>query len=363
MGNMLKMKFNKDYTIFRMIRCFFEIIRLLLFPPKLATLYEIHSNHSNFRFWAIIDRILCSIIGKLLRPLWRFLPQVIVYRLFVLPLFILYMVRLSLFSLRKNGKALNKLTGISLIHQFFWILEIVLENLGVQPERFYLYRLYLSQNSLYAKGTLDICNLIFLSNLTSLAQKRKAYRRYPRATMVNDKVQFINFLKRNNFPTSEIIAHFSLGNVEWAEHPICLPKQDLFIKPVRGNRSIGASVVIFNQESNQYKIQKPINPFTKQHSLDGYLEFPLRGDHLVRELREVSKTMPLLLERRFYSHSSLVYLCGEDESLVTARILTARELHGRSNFIFAYLRLSAHSGGIALPAFGGIAAIIDLTAV
>jgi len=362
MGNMLKINVHKDYTISRMFRCFHEIIRLLLFPPKLATLYKIHSDHSNFRFWSLIDRTLRSRMGKLLRPLWRFFPKLIVYRLFVLPLFLLFMIRRSLIALKsKDAKHLNKSTGISLIHQFFWILDVVLENLGIQPERFFLYRLYLSQNSLYAKGTLDINNIMFLANLASLAQRQKTTRRYPVTTITNNKLEFNDFLKRNNYPASEIIAHFSLGNVEWAEHPICLPKQDLFIKPVRGNRSIGASVVIFNQESNLYNIQKPINPFTKQHSLDGYPESPLSGDHLVRELRELSKTLPLLLEHRFHSHSSLVNLCGEDESLVTARILTARELHGRSNFIFAYLRLSAHTGGVALPAFGGIAALIDPT--
>lgn len=97
--------------------------------------------------------------------------------------------------------------------------------------------------------------------------------RHPDAA-INNKFKFNDFLKRNNFPASEIIAQFSGGKVDCAERPIRLPKQDLFIKPVRWNRSIGASVVIYNQESNQYNIQKPITPFPNKFSLDGYPESP-----------------------------------------------------------------------------------------
>jgi hypothetical protein len=190
-------------------------------------------------------------------------------------------------------------------------------------------------------------------------QKRNALKRYPGITITNNKVKFNKFLKRNNFPASEIIASFIGGQIKWAEHTISLPKQDLFIKPVGLKLSIGASTVIFSKESNQYNIQKPLNSFPKKSLVDGYPESPLSGDHLIKVLSELSTRLPLMLEYRFQSHSSLAYLCGEDESLATARIVTARDLHGPSNFIVAYLRLSDHRGGVALPAMGGIAAVID----
>jgi hypothetical protein len=337
-----------------MITTFFDMIRFLFFPPGLSTLYKIGSEYDYFRFWGLINEMGYRRYFKIIRPLWHFLPRFIVYRLFIIPYFLFYMIIKSIVA----SKSLNeKDIGNSTISQFFSILDSVLKNPGLFPDDFLTFNLHLPQNDVYAKGSVHNFHIRFLIDLLSFAQGSKTSPRF--SVLANNKLKFHDFLYKNRFPVAEIIAHFSEGKIDHVEHSVRLPKQDLFLKPVASTLSIGASVVIFDQESDKYQIQKPFKPFPARLSFDGYPQMPLTDEQLVKELTRLGKALPLLLQPKLNSHPSLVELCGEDESLVTARIITSKEVSGSSNLLMAFLRLSSKPGGAALPVSGGIAARID----
>lgn len=340
------------------IKAFVGIMHFFYFPPMLSTLNKIGSDYGNYRFWGLINEMGYRSFFKWIRPLWQLFPKVIAYRLFVVPYFLVYMIiKSSVASSSKRARHSDASADISTIHRFFLVLSVVLKNLGLFPEDFLTFNLHLPGNAPYAKGSIHNFHIRFLIDLVSFAQRRDVVSRF--SVLANDKLEFHDFLRKNRFPVAEIIAHFSEGTMDHEEYPLHLPKQDLFLKPVSSTLSIGASIVICDRESGKYHIQKPFKPFPERLSFEGYPYRPLTEKELIAELKRLGKSLPLLLQPKLKSHRDLAELCGEDESLVTARIITSREFAGASNLLMAFLRLSSRPGGAALPVSGGIAARIE----
>ena len=332
-----------------------KMMQFLCFPPKLSTLDHIGFVSENYRFWGLINQWGYRTFFSLVRPFWGLLPKAIVYRIFIVPFFIFYMVIKSAVASRST---VRDQTGIlSKRRRFFLILNVVFENPGILPEDFLIFNLHLPGNEAYARGCVQNFHISFLIDLASFAQGKHPPHRF--SILANNKVKFHDFIRKKKFPAAEIVRHFSKEETRLDDRPVSLPRQDLFLKPVALRLSIGASIVHYDEKACKYQIQEPFEPFPQRLAFDGYPLEPLTEKELVAELTRLGKTLPLMLQPRLRTHRDLVKLCGDEESLVTARIITAKDFHDGCHLLMAFLRLPSQPGGPALPVSGGLAVRID----
>lgn len=165
---------------------------------------------------------------------------------------------------------------------------------------------------------------------------------------VHNKVRYTERCEKHGIPTIPVVAVARHGRLRMTTaapgQDVCLPRQDLFVKPARGKGGDGA-------ES------------WRCTGADSYVNS--RGDatltafQLVEHIECLSREMPYLVNLRAFNHPDLADL--STGPLSTARILSIRNEHGEYEATDAVFRMSVEHGS-AVDNFhaGGIAANVDL---
>jgi len=334
-----------------MATCVLAVLRFLLFPPSLSTLDRVASDQKHFRFWSLLNELGYGSAGRFLRPLWRVFPRALVYRLVVVPLLAWHITRAS----RKASRSRHaKSLGIPANELFFKILTAMLTYPGLIPDDYFIYGLHLSANTCFAEQAADNLHVRFLVDLVTMDRPPTKDRF---SNVANDKRRFHDLVGGQGLPAAPILAVFG-KDVEWVDER-ALPERDLFVKPVSGTLSIGASIVSFDPGTRRYTIQKPAEPFPAKINFPGYPAESISGDDLVDVLTELGKKLPLMLQPKLHCHPALEKLTGSSQ-LTTCRIISARAIGSQAELLGAYLRMPSDARGSDAFASGGIGASLDL---
>lgn len=334
-----------------MAACLLEVVRFLFLPPRLSSLDRIASDQTHFRFWGLLNELGYGSTGRFLRPLWRHLPRTAVYRLIVVPLLTWHLARASLRASRsRHAEHLHAPAN----ELFSKILAAILRYPGLRPDDYFIYGLHLSANVLFAEKAADNLQTRFLVDLSTMDRPVTDHRF---SNVANNKREFHDLVRAHGFPAAKMLAVFD-KDIEWIEARE-LPGQDLFLKPVSGTLSIGASVVSFDGDSNQYQIQPPAVPFPKKQNVPDYPPGNLSGIELVEALKNFGKKVPLVIQPKLRCHPDLQKLTGSSQ-LATCRVISVRAIGSAPELLGAYLRMPADERGTDAFASGGIAASLDL---
>jgi hypothetical protein len=221
----------------------------------------------------------------------------------------------ALGEVRRHGKVVRNHTGISEWRQ--WIDQYVKAVWwGIAPHGYYLYNLYDATATQRVGWYLDNMNSSALAGLIDQAPERG------KATL-NDKAAFASLCAKHGLPTPRTLGIFQHGRLIGGEapDPNALPAADLFAKPKDMNR--GQDVRSWRYlESNCYQ---------------GGNGQVMSAAEIFQELREASRRVSFLLQRRYVNHPVLEQLSGE--VLCTTRVLTGRRPNGELSLLAAVLRM------------------------
>jgi len=334
-----------------MATCLLAVCRFLFFPPSLSTLDRVASDQTHFRFWSLLNELGYGSTGRFLRPLWKRLPRTLVYRPILVPLLTWHFARAA----RKASRSPHaKHLGPPANELFYDILTAVLKYPGLRPDDYFIYGLHLRANTPFAEKAADNLDVRFLVDLAAIDRPRTKQRF---SNVANDKRRFHDLVREHGFPAAPVLAVFH-EKVEWIDERE-LPRRDLFVKPISGTLSIGASLVSFDAGTNRYTIHKPAEPFPAALNFPGYPGESLPGDDLIGVLTELGKKLPLMLQPKLKCHPSIEKLTGSSQ-LTTCRVISARVIGSHAELLGAYLRMPADARGSDAFASGGIAASLDL---
>jgi hypothetical protein len=269
------------------------------------------------------------------------------YRVVVLPLILLFVVRTALVSLRVKGAGVKQREGMTLTEQLLQMIHVCLSNWGhLVPEDYYVYALYRPEQRRFAAASGHNLHVRGLIDLGIVALGGKTDERF--SSLLTDKVRFHRFCRDKGFPTPSSTAVFSGSDVRWLDADEgAIPPRDLFVKPVGGAVGSGTSRVFFLQGEDAFR-------------LDG--DDPslcLDRAALVERLEELSVAEPLLLQDRLDNHPELARLVGAN-TLCTLRVFTVRILPDSFEQVAAFLRFPLRDVASDNFAAGGLACVVDL---
>jgi len=235
----------------------------------------------------------------------------------------------------RNGRKIARGYGRSMTRQFLDQLWLYMKA-GILPPWYYIYSLYEGSVRSGLAGFLTRCE-------TKLGVYQMLH--HQSSELLGDKWAFARHCERNALPAIPVFALLREGVISG---PACsaarLPRQDLFVKPVRGRGGTGA-------ERWDYIGAECY------HRMDG-LEADAAG--LLARLRSGSLRRALLVQPRIRNHPELSDL-SNGGALATVRALTCLDETGCPELIGAVLRMAV-GANTTVDNFhaGGIAADVDL---
>jgi len=235
----------------------------------------------------------------------------------------------------RNGQVIAQRHGRPVARQLADQLWLYLRA-GILPPWYYIYALYDGRVRSNLAGFLTRCE-------TKLGIYQMLHS--GSAESLGDKFVFARHCERSNLPAIPVLAVLR-GGV--ARGPACsagrLPRQDLFVKPVRGRGGSGAERWDY-VGADHYR------------RTDG---LELDAAALLSRLRSRSLRTALLVQPRIRNHAQLADL-SNGGALATVRALTCLDENGRPELIGAVLRMAVGANA-TVDNFhaGGIAADIDL---
>ena len=310
-----------------MLKCVMRVVGFFLFPPRLASLDRIASDQTHLRFWSLINEG-CYREGRFLRPLWRSLPRFAVYRSIAVPGFIFRMVTDSWSTAQsQHARRAKTATQTSTRGLFYRILAAVLEDPGLLPDDYLVYGMYRPEKFDFGKHAARDHVTNFVLDLVSLGTAANAgQQRF--SQVVEDKKRFHDFLRASGLPSAPMIVTFD-KDVLW-EQEERLPKQDLFLKPLRGCLSQGATTVGYDSGKNRYVVHEPSVPFPNRE-----IKYPtgyLSHDELLEALTQLGNKKGLILQPKLRCHRDISRLTGSAQ-LATCRIDTVKTIGSRAELL------------------------------
>jgi hypothetical protein len=237
--------------------------------------------------------------------------------------------------IRQQGRAVAGEFGVGFARQLVELLRLQRE-LGVKPETYYRFRLFLDQNWRRRHEFVSL-----EENILLLHYLNQEFGNGDDADLV-DKARFFRRMQKTGLPIIPILAEIRGGHIE--EHCAVsqYPSTDLFSKP--SDRYCG-------QGSARWRLQ----PDGTYHSGSFVANsVPDVHAHLARSVTSGT----LLLQPAIANHPSLVGISGRAVS--TARIVTIRRRDGELQVVLPVYRMAVGDTPADNLAQGAVAAPIDL---
>jgi len=235
--------------------------------------------------------------------------------------------------LRRNGTAIEALTGKSKLSQLIEILRLALRH-RISPRYYYMFEFYLPERMARAGDY-----------LMRYETKQIAYRLlYPMeqttGTPIKNKIAFAGYCRDHDLPALPLVAAFEDGMRIGDVGERVPPERDLFVKRVFGKGGVGAERWNWIGNGLYRSTQGP----------------ELTGPALLDRVAQLSKKQPYLVQPAVINHAALRELSVG--ALCTVRLLTCRDEKGGFEATNASFRMSInpksavdniHAGGIAAP--------------
>jgi hypothetical protein len=294
-------------------------------------------------------------LARLIRRLNRRLPEWIAYRGLILPICAANLARMSFHNVARFGKDLRTRTGLSLVYQFADVLRVCLKYPGAFPTEYYVFGMHLAE---IGRRAPDLANGYEVEVVAALVRPAR-YMLHgsgfvsEELELLNDKEKFRDLCEQAGVSTAPVFAVFSAGDVRWSGVQQ-LPKQDLFLKPLRGGGGYGAARVFYDAAGETYRLDTPIALLTS----DRYPTEPMTATALIAWLQRTGRQLPFVIEPRLKTHPRLADLVG-NSTLPTLRVLTMSDRSGACSLLYVYLRAATTDSPVDNISTGGIAAMID----
>ena len=227
----------------------------------------------------------------------------------------------------QNGGIVAERFGRSRFRQAGDQLKIAFTN-GLLPPWYYVFELYRPGAMKTARGFLT-------HGETKRGTNRLMVRARGSTSPLGDKEAFAQFCARRELAALPTVLSVHDGRFRGAS---TLPKTDLFVKPVRGRGGRGAERWDYGPD-RLYR-----NPNGRA----------LSGTKLVHHLRDLSRSQPILVQRRATNHPGINDLSSG--ALSTIRVISCLDEEAQPEIIGAVLRMAVganvtvdnvHAGGIA----------------
>jgi len=234
---------------------------------------------------------------------------------------------LSLQHTSRVGQRIQRLAGISCFRQFCEQYYLVLIE-QIPPRSYYQFQLYDPERWAQRSGYLHD------GEAQAIFRVLNGFASNP---VINDKHQFALFCEKAGLPVPETIAVYP-GN--HFKHAVAFPPGDLFVKPLHGCRGEGAEYWTWNEDGTYC-----------------YKSFCCDADALHDRLNESGSKRALLVQSVLSNHEDLARL--SNGFLVTLRLVTARNLEGEIELLFALCQIPV---GLQSISHKGLSAPVSLQA-
>jgi len=276
------------------------------------------------------------LISQTIHPLWQSKFRKSTIRLIYLYMLVIWPVRailLTIHNSRKFGSQVKKLYGIGVLAQISHQLEMGLLH-NASPEFYYLYELFVADRRKDARYYFSGSKASVLFALLNEFRSN---------SLIEDKLNFEQILRQEKFPVPGTIATIYDGNIEFLEpHGGEFPYRDFIVKPNNGQQ--GESVYLFEYLGN--------------NSWQGSNSIEYNENSLKEFLSKISINRLYLIQPRLVNHPNVAELTSKGFS--TIRIVTGIDTSGYVECITAVFKMPVGSGIADNYAAGGIAASVDL---
>ncbi|MCB1742513.1 MAG: hypothetical protein KDK91_19215 [Gammaproteobacteria bacterium] len=295
------------------------------------------------------------VVRKTTRALHAVLPGGLLYRVFWLPLLLVYLLVASSKAVRTFGPGAQRLTGVPLREQLAVVLRTCFRFPGLLPVEYYRQKFYLPKYAGQIAGSGHNFDVRMISHLVC----GKSFADLERdAALAHDKLTFHRLLGENGIAAAPILAVFRRGRAQWLDSKGVIPEGDLFLKPGHEDAGRGARRIFYEPASRGYSIEKPAAAMHRADPLEAFAQTRLTGDELVGLLCRSSDEVDWILMPRLRNHPHLVELAG-DATLATLRIATIRDRQGRFSLFFASWRVALTDSAVDNAAQGGMECFLD----
>ena len=223
---------------------------------------------------------------------------------------------------KKNGKVVQKMTGVSMQRQFIDMVKLSL-TLPCRPQSYYIFDFFDPKNRAVARDYIyrhEVKNVLYKMLL-------KGTKKIQEKSPLTNKGDFADKAKKAGLPLAPTFCSIKNEKVKLYEE---IPKEDLFVKALNGKGGRGAEAWFYLQDEDRYQKMGETKSYEISEVLEAY--------------RVQSKKSPVIIQGKLRNHPDVADISCDAVS--TCRVVTLINEDDQPEVVAAVFRMAARSGHV-----------------